>query len=102
MSVKQATTGFRPAKGRRKNMSRLLRLTIALTVLALLAQVPHATGARAQSLNPPPFPGAICTSGIGTTVCSLTMPLNQGPYPTGISCGTFDLLEHDIGTVSYT
>jgi hypothetical protein len=91
---------FDSCEGRRENMSRLLRLAIALALLGLLALVPRATGAQAQSLNPPPIPGATCTSGNGATICSISMPFNNGPYDTGVSCGTFEILEHDIGTVT--
>ena len=84
---------------------KILRVTCCLFVLLLslvaFAFVP-VHPAAAQELNPPPPPGATChTTGQGT-ICQGSFTFSDVNADTGISCGSFQVLESVTATVRFT
>ena len=83
---------------------KILRVTSCLFIpvlfLAAMAFV-AVHPAAAQGLNPPPPQGANCnTTGQGT-ICQGSAPFSEN-FDTGLSCGSFDILQSDSVTDRFT
>ena len=75
----------------------LFMLLLSLVAFAFVAVHPVA----AQGLNPPPPPGATCqTTGQGT-ICQGSFTGSES-FDTGVSCGSFQILQSDTFTVRFT
>jgi opacity protein-like surface antigen len=82
----------------------LLLFALALAVVsapaAYAAAAAPASGTT-QTLTPPPLPNATCqTTGSGI-FCHGDLTFSDTNRPTGISCGSFDVLVSDTGTATY-
>src|SRR5437870_5535700 len=71
----------------------LTRLCVVLTLASFYALVPYPSPAHAQALTPPPPPGAICQTTGNGIFCHGAVTDSETNVDTGISCGTFELLE---------
>src|SRR5262245_30694959 len=72
-----------------RSFAQHLLVTAAIVLVFVLGVAP---AARAETLLPPPPPGADCQSGGNGTHCSWTETFaTPFPVPYGVSCGTFSV-----------
>lgn len=92
-------------------MLRTLRAALILTFTALAVMVPRTSAFAGQyidplTLNPPAVPPYTCMATGSGAICSKDMPLDDGPGPSGIFCGSsqnpVELIGVDSGTQEAT
>ncbi len=81
-------------------MSQLTRLFLTFALCGLIALTYHSP-AHAATLTPPPPPGAACQATGSGTFCQGSRTFSATSVPTGISCGTFDVLTTFNDTETY-
>jgi hypothetical protein len=81
--------------------TRILDLWIVSVLVCAMALVPGAVSTHAQTLTPPPPPGAICqTTGSGI-FCRGVINQSGTNVDTGIACGTFNVLQTYSARTTY-